>query len=147
MTDQEGERALLLGRIRARREELARFLRRAEPRASRLLITSIVAGALSAALTAGPGVGGEGFVEAARGLVAFGVPVWQVLCLIATGLSVTVVVTNGLLKAGDLGARIADGRVCAARLEGIETLLELGQTELAEAARDYTECLSRMPRT
>ena len=49
----------LLAKIRAKRKILADYLLKSEPRQSRLINFSIVAGALAAALTAGPGIGGE----------------------------------------------------------------------------------------
>lgn len=94
----------LLKRIQTKRSEVAEYLKKNEPRQSRYIIISIVAGALAAALTAGPGVGGTGFIESAKGVFSFGIPVWQVLCLLATLLSMSAVITNGLLKSRDLSS-------------------------------------------
>ncbi|MDR8394550.1 hypothetical protein NC796_25620 [Aliifodinibius sp. S!AR15-10] len=135
----------LLEKIRSKRREVAEYLKKSEPRQSRLITTSIVAGALAAALTAGPGVGGSGFIEAAKGVVSFGIPVWQVLCLLATMLSMAAVITNGLLKTRDLTSKIAQVRGCDAKLEGLETMLELDQIELQQAASLYTQYLTEIP--
>jgi len=133
---------VLLTKIRTKRREIAHYLDKAEPRRSRLLLTSIIAGALAAALTAGPGVGGEGFIASAKNLVSLGLPVWQILCLAATAFSVAAVISNGLLKSDNLTAKVADARSCDAKLEGLETMLELGQVELDRAAERYAECLA-----
>ncbi len=64
---------VLLDRIKIKRREIAGYLTKNEPKQSRFITISIVAGALAAALTAGPGVGGSGFIETASGLVSFGI--------------------------------------------------------------------------
>ncbi len=135
----------LLGKIKTKRREVADYLKKSEPRQSRLITTSIVAGALAASLTAGPGVGGGGFIEAAKGVVSFGIPVWQVLCLLATLLSMTAVITNGLLKSRDMTSKIAQVRGCDAKLEGLEIMLELQQIDLQQATNLYTQYLTEIP--
>ncbi len=135
----------LLEKIRTKRREVADYLNKSEPRQSRLLTTSIVAGALAAAMTAGPGMGGGGFIEAAKGIASFGIPVWQVLCLLATLLSVSAVISNGMLKSNDLASKIAQVRSCDAKLEGLETMLELEQIKLDQATSLYTQYLTEIP--
>lgn len=135
----------LLEKIRTKRREVADYLKKNEPRQSRLIITSIVAGALAAALTAGPGVGGSGFIEAAKEVISFGIPVWQVLCLLATFLSMAAVITNGMLKSNDITSKISQARGCDAKLEGLETMLELQQIDLQQAASLYTQYLTEIP--
>lgn len=135
----------LLNKIRTKRQEVADYLGKNEPKKSRLLTISIVAGALAAAMTAGPGMGGGGFIEAAKGVVSFGIPVWQVLCLAATLLSVSAVISNGMLKSNDLSSKIAQVRSCDAKLEGLETMLELEQIELDQATSLYTQYLTEIP--
>ncbi len=136
---------VLLEKIKTRRREVADYLNKHEPRHSRLITTSIVAGALAAALTAGPGVGGSGFIEAAKGVVSFGIPVWQVLCLLATLLSMAVVISNGMLKSKDLTSKISQVRGCDAKLEGLEIMLELQQIDLEQATSLYTQYLTEIP--
>lgn len=134
----------LLERIKSKRREVADYLKENEPRQSRYITISIVAGALAAALTAGPGVGGTGFIESAKEIFSFGIPVWQVLCLLATLLSMSAVITNGLLKTKDLTSKIAQVRGCDAKLEGLETMLELDQIEVKQAASLYTQYLTEI---
>lgn len=135
----------LLDRIKTKRQEVADYLDDNEPRQSRFITISIIAGALAAALTAGPGVGGSGFIDTASGLVSFGLPVWQVLCLLATFLSMSAVIANGLLKANDLPSKIAQVRGCDAKLEGLEIMLDMDQIDLKQAASLYTQYLTEIP--
>lgn len=138
------EAEALLEKIKARRRKVAEYLDKNEPRQSRLITISIVAGALAAALTAGPGVGGAGFIETARDVVSFGVPVWQALCLMATFLSVSVVIANGMLKSNDLMSKISQARGCDAKLEGLEIMLSMNQIDLKQATSFYTQYLTEI---
>jgi hypothetical protein len=138
------EAEALLEKIKVKRRQVADYLDKNEPRQSRLITFSIVAGAMAAALTAGPGVGGSGFIDTARGVVSFGVPVWQVLCLLATIFSVSVVIVNGMLKSNDLISKISQARGCDAKLEGLEIMLNLNQIELKQAASLYTQYLTEI---
>lgn len=134
----------LLEKIQIKRKEVSMYLKKVEPRQSRYITISIVAGALAAALTAGPGVGGDGFIDTASGLLSFGFPVWQVLCLLATLLSMSAVITNGLLKSKDLTAKISRARGCDAKLEGLETMIDLDQIDVEQAASQYAQYLSEI---
>ena len=132
-------------KIKTKRREIADYLKKNEPRHSRYITTSIVAGALAAALTAGPGAGGTGFIESAKGVISFGIPVWQVLCLLATVLSMAAVISNGLLKSRDLTSKIAQVRGCDAKLEGLEIMLDMDQINLKQATSLYTQYLNEIP--
>ncbi|MDF9800957.1 hypothetical protein OKW21_006220 [Catalinimonas alkaloidigena] len=144
MLETAKDNQVLLTKIREKRKELAIYLSRTEPRNIRLINSSIIAGALAAALTAGPGVGGEGFIGAAKDVVSFGIPVWQMLCLIATVLSVSAVIANGMLKSHGFSAKVARTRACDAKLEGLETMLELDQVDVKQATQVYTQCLTEI---
>lgn len=145
MSENPNESSTLLSKIRAKRKDLSGYLSTMEPRNSRLINYSIVAGALAAGLTAGPGIGGDGFIGATKGLISFGVPVWQVLCLVATMLSLIAVISNGMLKSHDLTSKIGQARMCDAKLEGLETMLELEQIEVKQAAQRYSQYLTEIP--
>lgn len=144
MTGTPDEMEKLQQQIAAKRKELATFLEKTEPKNTLLMTTSIVCGALAAALTAGPGVGGDGFVAQVNISESLGVPLWQILCLLASVMSVTAVIANGFLKFSDLTGKISEARMNDAKLEGLETMIEFGQIDLAQATREYTECLTKM---
>lgn len=145
MPENANEYNALLKKIRTKRKALSDYLSKIEPRSSRLINYSIIAGAIAAGLTAGPGFGGEGFINTAKTMVSFGIPVWQMLCLVATLLSVIAVISNGMLKSHDLTSKIGQARMCDAKLEGLETMLELEQIEVKEAAQRYTQYLTEIP--
>lgn len=145
MSEISNESNALLTKIRAKRKELSAYLSQMEPRNSRLINYSIIAGALAAGLTAGPGFGGDGFIGTAKGLISFGIPVWQVLCLVATILSMVVVISNGMLKSHDLTTKVGQARMCDAKLEGLETMLELEQVDVKQAAQRYSQYLTEIP--
>ncbi|NBC26713.1 MAG: hypothetical protein GVY08_07625 [Bacteroidetes bacterium] len=138
------EKEALLEKIKAKRGEVSKYLEKNEPKHSRYITISIIAGALAAALTAGPGMVGTGFIDSAKGVVSFGIPIWQALCLMATLFSVSAVIANGLLKERDLTSQIARVRGCDAKLEGLELMLDLGQIDLKQAASLYTQYLTEI---
>ncbi len=144
MNQTTDDREKLLSKIENKRGELKTYLAKVEPRYSRLINFSIIAGALAAGLTAGPGFGGDGFISAAKGLFSFGIPVWQMLCLLATLLSTGVVITNGMIKSHGLSSKITQVRACDAKLEGLEAQIELNQIELKQAAKQYSQYLTEV---
>ena len=144
MSNNLTEEQILLTRIQDKRQELASYLIKHEPRNSRLINSSIIAGALAAALTAGPGAGGEGFIDSAKSIMSFGIPVWQVLCLAASALSVVAVIANGMLKSNNLANKITKTQASDAKLEGLETMLELKQVDLEQATQLYTQYLTEI---
>jgi len=135
----------LLKKIRTKRRRIADYLTKSEPRRARLINSSIISGALAAALAAGPGIGGGVFIDSVKDIVSFGIPIWQALCLAATILSVAVVIINGMLKSRELSSEIINARSCDAKLEGLETMLDLAQFDVAQATRLYTEYLTEIP--
>lgn len=142
MSGSSSDADVLLTKIKSKRQQISGYLAKAEPRYSLLINCSIIAGAFAASLTAGPGIGGDGFISVAKNIVSFGVPIWQALCIFATILSVSVVITNGMLKSYGLASKIANAQACDAKLEGLEIMLELGQVNLEQATQQYTICLS-----
>jgi hypothetical protein len=56
------------------------------------------------------------------------------------------VIANGLLKFNDLTGKISGARMNDAKLEALETMIEFGQIDLAQATREYTQCLSDIAR-
>lgn len=145
MSNNNKDAEALLAKIRAKRKLLADYLIKNEPRQSRLITVSIISGAVAAALTAGPGIGGDGFVDSMKSIVSFGIPIWQVLCLIASLFSIAAVVINGMLKSNDMTTKINSARNCDAKLEGLETMLELTQVSVEQAAPVYTQYLTEIP--
>lgn len=144
MSEEKQDTDILLTKIKTKRQEIAAYLAKYEPRHSRLINASIIFGALTAALTVGPGVGGKEFINSVKNVMTFGIPIWQLVCLSAALLSVAAVITNGMLKSQNLTAKITKAQGCASKLEGLETLLELQQMDVKQAAPLYTQYISEV---
>jgi MFS family permease len=131
----------LLSRVQATRAQVDAFVASAAPRKRRLLNTTIVGGAMAAALTAVPAVGGApvtSWLTAALGLES---PVWRLLCGAASLSSVAATIATTTLKTTHLEEHLARGLACRARLEAIETGLALGHVDLRQATTDYLKCV------
>jgi hypothetical protein len=131
----------VLGRIRAKRAEVERFLAAAVPRKRRLLNTTIVGGSLAAALTAGPAVGGPSFtawLTMAMGLTS---PSWRLLCGAASAASIMATVATQLLKSNNIEQNIGRAQSARAKLEVLETSLTLGQLDTRQAVAEFLKCV------
>lgn len=131
----------ILGRIRAKRAEVERFLSAAVPRKRRLLNTTIVGGSLAAALTAGPAVGGQSFtawLTMAMGLTS---PSWRLLCGAASAASIMATVATQLLKSNNIEQNIGRAQSARAKLEVLETSLTLGQIDGRQAVAEFLKCV------
>lgn len=131
----------ILGRIRAKRAEVERFLSAAVPRKRRLLNTTIVGGSLAAALTVGPAVGGQSFtawLTMAMGLTS---PSWRLLCGAASAASITATVATQLLKSNNIEQNIGRAQSARAKLEVLETSLTLGQLDTRQAVAEFLKCV------
>jgi len=139
---------LLLTKIKTKRQQISEYLAKTEPRYYLLMNCSIFGSAVAAALTAGPAFGGESFISFIKEkeiMVSFGKPIWQMLCLVATILSTLAVIAFGILRSYRITSKISSARSCDAKLEGIQTMLELGQANVEQATQDYTQCLVEIP--
>jgi len=131
----------ILGRIRAKRAEVDRFLATAVPRKRRLLNTTIVGGSLAAALTVGPAVGGQPFtawLTMAMGLTS---PSWRLLCGAASAASIMATVATQLLKSNNIEQNIGRAQSARAKLEVLETSVTLGQLDPRQAVPEFLKCV------
>lgn len=107
----------------------------------RLVNTAIVSSALAAALTVGPAFGGQTLTAWLTGTLGFTAPVWQLLCLGATICSVSAAIATNMSKSHEIASRILRAQTCDVKLEGLETLLEMDQIDMAKASSLYTQYL------
>ncbi len=131
----------LLETVRQKRRQVEAFLTTAVPRKRRLLNITIAAGALAAALTAGPAAGGQPFTSwmtAAMGLTS---PSWRLLCGVASVCSILATITTQLLKSNNLEERITRAQGCRAKLEVLEIGLAAGQIDAPRATVEYMQCV------
>ncbi|MBW8875203.1 MAG: hypothetical protein JF614_09580 [Acidobacteria bacterium] len=137
-TEQETLDKLLL-RIREKRRRIAAFVSHLEPRGARLTNLSLICGSVATALTAGPAIGGKTLTDA---LGAGGdMPSWRILCAAAAGFSLVAAIATNLYKSNDIASRLSKAQTCDAKLDGLQTLVELGQLPTEEAAKKYEEYL------
>jgi hypothetical protein len=147
MSDSDEGRRELLRRIEAQRANIDAFVRRVRPRSVRLANIGIVSSATAAVFTAGPALGGVSFAEAVQRV--FSLPatsiVWRTLCLIAMFVSLVATISVQLGKSQDMAAKISAAEACDTELEGLQTLLELAQLPVRDAAELYLKYIAKIP--
>jgi len=141
MTNSEPDQSFLK-RIKDRRRTIRSFVDALEPKGIRLTNLNIVCSAIATLLTATPAVLGKKLTDV---LGSSANPVtWQVLFAGAAFFSLIATVAANVYKSNDMASRLAKAQACGAKLEGLETLLELGQISLKEAATQYTKLISEI---
>ena len=147
MGDRGEDRQELLRRIGAQRASIDNFVRQVRPRSVRLANTSIISSATAAVFTAGPALGGVSFTEAVQRVFALstGSIVWRVLCLVAMLVSLVATISAQLSKSHDVAARLSAAEACDTELEGLQTLLELEQLPVQDAANLYVKYIGKVP--
>ena len=131
----------LIGAIRRKQERVETFLSAALPRKRRLLNITIVGGALAAALTAAPAIGGQSFTVWLTKTFGLSSPSWQLLCLAASVSSILATVSTQLLKSNNLEENVGRAQRCRAKLEVLEVGLASGQLDAAQATTEYIRCV------
>ena len=131
----------LLERIHAKHEQVSAYVKQNERRVGRISNLTIIASSVAAVLMVGPGFGGEKFT--ARVAQLFSVPddslVWRTLCLSALLISVGIAILNRMNQSPDAAQRLASARLCLARLEGLETGVEVGTTSVSDGTKQYQQ--------
>lgn len=131
----------LIGAIRRKQVRVEAFLSAALPRKRRLLNITIVGGALAAALTAAPAIGGQSFTAWLTRTFGLASPSWQLLCLAASVSSILATVSTQLLKSHNLEENVGRAQRCRAKLEVLELGLATGQLDAAQATSEYLRCV------
>jgi hypothetical protein len=147
MGDRGEDRRELLRRIGAQRASIDTFVRQVRPRSVRLANTSIISSATAAVFTAGPALGGVSFTEAIQRVFALSTSsiVWRLLCLIAMLVSLVATISAQLSKSQDVAAQLSAAEACDTELEGLQTLLELEQLPVQDAANLYVKYIGKVP--
>ena len=145
MSESSDPKSALLRRISEKRSEIDAFLSKAQPRNKRLVNISIICSAVAAAMTAGPAFGGQGLTAWLSDSLGLTSPVWQLLCLGATACSVAATIATNMAKSHEVASRVLRAQTSDAKLEGLETLVEMDQIELGKASTLYAEYLPEIP--
>lgn len=132
----------LLTRIASKRGELAAYLKTMEPRNARLTNTAIICGAISATLTAAPALGGKSFTAWLTETFELTLPVWQLLCFGAMLCSIAATIATNMSQSHETTARVMRAQACNAKLEGLETLLQLGTIDADSASRQFVNAIN-----
>jgi len=145
-TEQEAFENLLL-RIRDKRARISEYLAEIEPRSVRLVNIGIACGLVSAALTSAPALGGRLVTTPLTQFLhtsADASPSWRILCFAAMFCSLVAAFVTNASKAQDTASRIAKAQVCRAKLEGLETLIEVNKTSVGKAAELYGQYIGEV---
>jgi len=130
----------LLKRIQDRRRSIKSFVKNLEPKGVLLTNVNIICSAIATLLTAAPAIGGKTLMDA-LGASSPSTISWRVLFALAAMFSLVSAIAANLYKSHDIASNLNKARACDAKLEGLETLLELNRITLDDAATQYTQFL------
>ena len=137
-------RESLLKRIKDRRRSIKSFLSSLEPAGTRLTNFNIICGAIATVLTATPAIGGKTMMDA-LGSSDPNSLTWRIPFATAALFSLLSTIAANLYKSHEIATRLGKAQACDAKLEGLETLLELEQITLKDSATQYTQYISEIP--
>ena len=143
MTESPDLRSKLLETIKARHTGISAYIKSHELLSSRLTNISIACTALTAVLTAGPGLGREKFVQSMQSV--FNTPgsnVWGLICLLAMLLSIVTAVLANMIKTQVSSDRLVKAQTARILLEKLETSLEFEQLPVPDATKLYQQYLA-----
>ncbi len=143
--DKEGHDKLLKT-IRDKRRRIDGYLQEIEPRGSRLTNRSILFGGIATLLTAAQLPFGEGTVKFLQTVdPPGGVSVWQLLAVGATICSGIAAIAGAMYKQQEIASRLAKAQSSAAKLEGLDSSLDLHLISLTDANTRYTQYIAEIP--
>ncbi len=123
----------LLKRIHTKRSHIATYLSTVEPTANRITTLTTFCSAVAALLT--------GSLTKALGITGPSSPSWQWIAASATGFSIVAGSANQWYKSRDFATRVSTAQATDAKLEALETLLEVGQISPKDAMTRYERYL------
>jgi len=129
-----------LKRLRNRRRTINSFIKHLEPKGVRLTNINIICSAVATLLTAGPAIGGKTLFDTI-GVSPEDPASFRLIFAGAALFSLVSVIAANLYKSHDIAANLNKARACDAKLEGLETLLELRKIALDDAATQYIQVL------
>lgn len=130
----------LLKRIKDRRRSIRSFVKNLEPKGILLTNVNIICSAVATLLTAAPAIGGKTLMDAVGASGPDSIS-WRIIFALAALLSLASAIAANLYKTHDMASNLNKARACDAKLEGLETLLELNKITLDDAATQYTQFL------
>jgi hypothetical protein len=127
--------------IRTKRAEIEAYLATIAPVRRRLVNLNLLAGGLSAFLTAGPALGGKTFAAWLTSVFGLTAPSWQLLCGLAALSSVTATVSMQWVKSHQIDEKVIKAQGLSARLEALALGVLAGTIETPRAMTDYAQVI------
>ncbi len=143
MTEDQEQRNKILRRIKDTRHRIANYLRDVEPQGARLTNRSIIFGGIAALLGGVQLAFGYGHLPKTIDPNA-SVSVWQLLAVAAAVSAGFASISGQLYKSREIASRLAKVQSCDAKLEGLETSLDLGHVTIKDAATRYGQWIGEI---
>jgi hypothetical protein len=141
MTDDEGLREILLKKIKEKRRQIALCLQDLEPEGARLTNRTIFLGGIAALLGALQLAFGHHPVKISAD---DSLSVWQFLAAAAAVCSGFASIYGQKYKSREIAAKLAKAQGGDAKLEGLETSLQLGQATIKEGTTRYNQLITEV---
>lgn len=138
------KRENLVKRIKDKRRSTKSYIDNFEPVGNRLTNLNIISGAVATLLTASPAIGGEALLDVI-GSAEPGAATSRVLFATAAVFAFISTVSANLYKSRDIASRLSKSKACDAKLEGLETLIELDQVEIPKVVAQYLQYIQDIP--
>jgi hypothetical protein len=138
-------RNALLSRMQEKRNEVVRFIHATDRRSRRLTNIAIICGAVAAALTAGPALGGKSVNAWLSEAFGTELPAWQLLCFGAMVCSVAATIATNLSKSHEVSSKLMLAQTCNAKLEGLQSQTELKSVDVKQASDEFAKLLTEIP--
>ena len=128
-TDKSQQRAELLRTVRDALQRAEFYCARTRHWDTRLLIISIICGAIATVLAGGTVIGGSRTLEAVGG--------WRILCSIVALLTASGTVAGALHKSFQITTRLASAEKCVARLRALDAAIAASDLPINNALETF----------
>lgn len=135
------ESEALVRHVQTKRAEVERYLATVGAQSRRLVSVAIVAGAVAAALTAAPALGGQPFADWLTTTFSLSSPSWRILCAVACWCSMAATIATQLHRSRNYEELLARAQGARATLETLEVGIMSGHFSLHEATTQYLNCV------
>jgi hypothetical protein len=145
MTTDPEARDLLLKKIKEKRHQIEVCLQDLEPEGTRLTNRTIVLGGIAALLGALQLAFGHHPVSLTKLSADAHISVWQILAALAAVCSGLASIYGQKYKSREIASRLAKTQGADAKLDGLETSLQLGLSAIKEASTRHNQIIAEIP--
>jgi hypothetical protein len=131
----------LVVRVHGKRAEVYEYLKSTGRRSHLLVNLTVVGGAVAAALTAAPALGGKRLTDWLTEAFGLSAPSWRVLCAVACVCSVIATVATQMHASHNYEDHITRAQGVKAALEVLEMGLASGTVNRQQAATQFRRCI------